>query len=726
MEQTLDPILIDLLKTQLRITTYEALALVAIIYGRSHPSTVADLAGIPRPKVYGALESLEKGELIVKSSEGDYEPNMHRISTLKDDSDKLLKKYNSFIEMLSSYSVGPNRILLHIRKDIFSLLSTMGYKVETEEQINKNLGRDDKEMIRRLSFRLSTSTILKHTRNSTDIKLRNELMHRRGLEKIRLPDFIVESPNSGIRVGTILHTQKKDITEDLPVICAAFDYLRCNAGIVITTPVYEPNDSDKEEGNKYLLHRFNIHLFFAKTDYLKEVQNFLNSLDLKWSQLKNTLTKLEELHNEAKNNSRGLINRLDNIFKNGDLYPQDYKPVFEDILSRIKNDLEANEQVLSQLDELISENFRLLNRKDLTLQFEDLSDVERRVNDTIGVLREKDKEIQNIEEELYSIPSDTNPYIRYGFKLNPFSLTVPLEKPNIIVNQQESRERAIEFINGVVRGSDSNLLLIIGEQGVGKSHFLNYFHNQIITSEFGKALAIKIRCKSNRDMVDLYPQITDDLKRLLKEKNETELIDVISKILTESGTPRLVQDLMKILKEIVLKLNSKGYQNLFILIDEFENSLPPVPEHRLPLDYDYNIRRMMAGRSMGTPQAISQLGSLTRLSGVGFIMTFRKNDWNMRQKEIKDRVSKIENKHIISLEPLSLQDSECFLIHRLEANDFRTPTTTFTESKFDNAAIELIWKKSNGNPRSILRLAGTAFRKSIRNSKSLIDISMIE
>ncbi|MGB6527540.1 MAG: AAA family ATPase [Candidatus Nitrosopolaris sp.] len=128
-------------------------------------------------------------------------------------------------------------------------------------------------------------------------------------------------------------------------------------------------------------------------------------------------------------------------------------------------------------------------------------------------------------------------------------------------------------MDGVIRGSDANLLLIMGDQGVDKTHFLNYFANLLNSGEFGRALAVKIRSKSNKDMLDLYPQITEALKRILMERNELELVDTILKILIESGTPRLVQDLIKILKEIEIQLGSRGYRGIFILVDEFENSL---------------------------------------------------------------------------------------------------------------------------------------------------------
>ena len=209
------------------------------------------------------------------------------------------------------------------------------------------------------------------------------------------------------------------------------------------------------------------------------------------------------------------------------------------------------------------------------------------------------------------------------------------------------------------------------------------------------------------------------MKRALAEKKESESVEIISKILADRGTPRLVQDLMRVLKEIQIKLASNGYQNIFILVDEFENSLPPVEEHQLHLNDDISQRKR--NKYMGTPQSIPQL------AGVGFIITLRKYDWNLWQNDIKERVNKIENKYMINMESLSLEDSKQFLTHRLNADEFRISSTkSDIEPSFSDDAIKLIWEKSNGNPRAMLRLANTAFRKSVRKEMKSIEINLVE
>lgn len=82
---------------------------------------------------------------------------------------------------------------------------------------------------------------------------------------------------------------------------------------------------------------------------------------------------------------------------------------------------------------------------------------------------------------------------------------------------------------------------------------------------------------------------------------------------------------------------------------------------------------------------------------------------------------------MINMESLSLEDSKQFLTHRLNADEFRISSTkSDIEPSFSDDAIKLIWEKSNGNPRAMLRLANTAFRKSVRKEMKSIQINLVE
>ena len=696
---------IEIMKTQLHLTTYETVSLIMVIYGKEHPSTISEAAHIPRSKVYGALDSLEAKGLVTKNADGNYEPKLTKLSSIKKDSDKLVKNYTAFMEKLYTHTIGSNKILSNIKKEIPSALERIGYKVETEDKISKLIG--DREVLR---SRYRVNNDYPRRMSIRDVIREDEEPH--------LPSFIAESPNSGIRIGIIIVNEIDEITDAFRMTSAILETVRCNMCVVITTSVVE-SDHIKSKFDEYRYFKLNFHVISTTREPIRELEHFLQDQDLIWSQLKSKLAELEGKHEQAKQMSRKLMYEIEDISKREELYPHDYRLIFEDILTRIKNDIETNIQLLSVHDESISAHFDMLARKVL-YPIESLSFIEKRLENTVENLKEKGKELRNFEEELYSLPSEKNPYTKYGFKLNPFSLSVPLDRPEIIIDQIEPQRISEEFIKGVTAGSDANFMLIVGNQGVGKSHFLNYHANKINNGNFGKSIALKIRCKSNRDIVDLYPQIIDDLNKVLKIKGEEELLIMVSHIIKDSGTPRLVQDLMKILREIEIQISTRGYKNIFILIDEFENSLQPLQDEEEHPQYERDRRKM------GTPQAILQLASLTRVSGIGFFVTFRRTYWRWYQAELKDRISKMENKYVINMESLTLPDSKSFLLYRLETNEFKSNPASKKEPIFTDESIEYIWKQSEGNPRAMLRLAATAFRKAVRDNMTEIVSGLIE
>jgi len=342
-------------------------------------------------------------------------------------------------------------------------LGKSGMTIFRERLVRERLGPEDSERIGQWVHRYYRHLIIQqkyrhHTGEQRRpwrlAELRNRIVHGRyTVDDIQLPEFIAESPNSGIRIGIVIRAQEIDFTGVLPAIYATFDALGCNAGVIIRPQSREPVD---EHNTAFGIE---VRQFFLDGDYAQDLVDFLNELDLKWSQFKDTLNALLDKQNELKQRSETLKHDLTDILNSGSLYPNDYKPNFEDILTRIKNDFDLNQQLLFQLDELIEDHFRSLHRKEL-FPIEDLRDIEKRQKNRAEMLEEKEEEIRDIKEEFYSIPSDKNPYVEYGFKINPFSLIVPLERPTMIVNQSESKNIAQEFIEGVIRGSDSNLLLI--------------------------------------------------------------------------------------------------------------------------------------------------------------------------------------------------------------------------------------------------------------------------
>jgi sugar-specific transcriptional regulator TrmB/Cdc6-like AAA superfamily ATPase len=714
-----DPVFMHILQTQLALTVYETMTFLAIVHGRNQSSAISEFRigdlSVPRPKVYGALDSLSKKGYIVMNSEGSYEPNSTRLAEIKNDAERIAKKYTDFIDSLYSLSVGNTKIVQKVKNDIIDLLDRLGYKIEAELKMSRE--RRKHLEARFWQFRRFVE------RNSDPRKL------RRLDEYLYVADFVAESPNSGIKTGIILDSEEEDIKRRTDAILMSLESSDCSAGIVVVTRPVKKGDISEAEEEAEETHKNvktfpfssfrNLKLFVTSTegDYLEKIEHYLNELDLNWSRLKGKLAEIEKDRDKEKQKIRELMYQVDTYLKDTTKYITGYKSTFEDILMRIRNDLDTSDHFLAEIDGHIQDYFNLLGNKNL-FPSDDINDTVKELELVHEKLEETERELMNFVSEIYSIPSNSSPYTKHGLRLNPFSLSVPLSKPTTVINQRRPKEICTTFINKIGMGVDTNLMLIMGKQGVGKSHFLNYFANEINKNKFGKAIAVRIRCKSNKDLIDLYLQITEGIKEILEEKQEVALLDQVSRFLDEAGSPRLVQDLMRILKELELIFSTKGYGNLFIMIDEFENTLPPAHKHHLHIGHRSSLR-------VGTPESISQLDSLSKLSGTGFIVTVREEEFEKWQEQLEKRLSKFEKKFIIYMKPLSYEDARAFLIHRLQDKEFRIygdkHLWVAEPPALSSSDISSIWKKGSGNPRLMLRLASAVFRQLVYHNITKVE-----
>jgi hypothetical protein len=77
-----------------------------------------------------------------------------------------------------------------------------------------------------------------------------------------------------------------------------------------------------------------------------------------------------------------------------------------------------------------------------------------------------------------------------------------------------------------------------------------------------------------------------------------------------------------------------------------------------------------------------------------------------RVKENKYLIETLDKRYLINLKPFSPDDSKHFILHRLEAKEFKLTTDyPMPQPEFTEELIELIWKKSKDNPRAMLRIA---------------------
>jgi len=721
-----NPILIEFLKAQLGLTSYETCAFISVLTGNTQATLVAENTGIPRSKVYGALDSLEQKGYIVKTDKGGYQPKAASVTSLKEQSNALTKNYLHFIERLYSFAIGQTRQIARLKEDIGDILQRNGFKVHFPR---RTLGKDEERYLFR---EVDTMPIRffydKHIRSRKALDIIDAVpseIRRKLLSTAQgFIDLIGESTTSGIRVGVVILTDVKRIDPPmlietlLDTTCSIWN---CQSSILVLPPEVPPSYSQElvrihSEMRRTLPN--NTKIVSLQGNYEEEISVHLKNIDMHWRELKDRLFETEEIKEKTKERIRNSIVRIDELVREIGSIPEEYRDVYQDIFSRTRRDLQNYESLTLSLEERIISWFRMLENKNL-FALETLLESRKALKEIELAVTEKRNELTSFEEEIYSLNTGANPYKKYGFLVNPFSLTVPMLKPDAIINEAEQKKSTETFIKDLLDGSDSNLLFVIAKEGGGKSHFLNFYCGKINEQKYGKAIAIRIQCRPNRDLLDLYPQITTEIAKVAKEKSDEKLSATITEALTEAGTPRVISDLMKILGSIALRISNSGHGSLFIMIDEFENALPTVVyerRHVLPFE----------GGRIGTPQAISQLDSLTQLSGIGFVVVFRKEVWEQWKGSIESKVNKYEKSLAIKLEDLNLKDTISLIVHRLESPQFRKQDVGTKSPKFKEELIKTIWARAQGNPRRILRLANRAFRRAVTKGTAEVATEHLE
>jgi chromosomal replication initiation ATPase DnaA len=249
-------------------------------------------------------------------------------------------------------------------------------------------------------------------------------------------------------------------------------------------------------------------------------------------------------------------------------------------------------------------------------------------------------------------------------------------------------------VEEMMAGSSRNFVFICAEEGMGKTHFLNFYATRINSKEFGNAIALRLNCKPRSDIIDLYTQISLYISRLVDSKI---LKREILKILEISGTPKNITDLISLLRSLNSNIMDSGYQCMFLMIDDFENTLP-------------------TEFTAITPRSILQLTELIRLENMGIVLAMRERSWETWNKEIRRRIPKVGRYGLIKLKKFGPDETRELLRYRVEEKDEQSIKEP---PQFDQTVSMKICESGQGVPRQIITIAREVFRIAILESKKI-------
>lgn len=711
---------VEYMKIQLNLTLYETLALLAIIFGHNTPTSIAQGAKVPRSKIYSTLELLEKKGMIIRTENANIKINQNILSRINEEFRQDILSYDDFLKNIKNYAYG-SRVPEKIKEITLNILNNYNYLVEYPDKV---LTEDHRKRLLEMFSEYSNRERDFSPRSRGRLPPRQMRLDSdsEGKEIITFIDYYGESTTSGIRIGFLIMDEMKSslgldiISSIINTVSTFFDFQHLI--IYYTTGISRRTmDELKDNAHSLVYYRELDRYYINPMDDIEiKTEQIINNIEDTWLTLKEHIVNLERQIDKVRDQIRLGLNNLDYLRYGSNNYDMDYRNTYEDIFSRYKKDLNNYENLIAEHRENISRLYERLQRKRL-FDDERLDDIENSVNEIELSVSDKVKLVNNLRIELMQFPTGDHPYLQYGYDVNPFQLIVPMPNPERIINETAQQEQLNSFLSSYCSGSDNNLLLISAKEGMGKTHFLNYYQHKINQEEYGKNIALKIQCRPNRDCIDVYPQITNELLNVIKDKNDVELERLVSTIIIESGTPRIIADMMEILRKIAIQISINNYNKMFILIDEFENTFTNVYSRRH--DFEDGINRR-------TPSSIIQLDLLTKLSSIGFILNIRNEDWINWQDNIRNRLSKLKNECIVILDRFSLPDTSIFVNHRLNSKLFRKKDSEYNPPVMSEEVIQYIFKQSEGVPRDILITAEKIFRDAVTNRLQNITLDSVE
>jgi Cdc6-like AAA superfamily ATPase len=432
-----------------------------------------------------------------------------------------------------------------------------------------------------------------------------------------------------------------------------------------------------------------------ETDFEEKVASILIDLDISWREAKR---ELDRISSEIMDLKRTLTSTLDTTYKlsrNVREKAVKYRGRYQEILTRIEGDLISTDDLLSTIRENCESLSNALESHWRFPSMNDINGIKFKIANLKDEVQRKRQALDQLSEDLISYLRGEKKYSDYGYSTNPFVFTVPPEYPTEIVDQEKVQEKLGFFVNDMLKGSSRNILFLVADEGMGKTHTLNYFAKRLNEGVFGNALALRLNCKPRSDIIDLYPQIYSSMSRIPASK---VLSEEVLRILESSGVPKGITDFLGILRTINSYLIEKGCKGVFLLIDDFENTLPSI-------------------ETKTTPRSILQLGDLVKLENMGFIIAIREKSWKEWSGQIGKRVKAVGKINVVGLEKFTARSTLQLINYRLsEYRDLEAKKAALT---FSLEIARQICKIAQGIPRVIIQIAREVFRIAVSENRKI-------
>jgi len=646
------------------LTSNESKALLSIaITKETKPLDVARNSKLSTSKIYETMNSLVEKEFLEKKGK-EYEFHIETLSILNDKFKKRVSQFGHFLENLSqNYPESEESIA----KQLSPVIKNLGYSINFNHRINvsKDVLRNIPSSMKSRFTKFQFPWVLSATSDTSGITIGIAIFSSRSLQS-------VIDPNEIFILRGVLSEYHFDHTYFL----------------------------SSEMSKPFKRFFSNVNHLSLSNNYISEISQDFDSIDMKWRQAKQSLEQLEKntddvyqtlshLNSNLLHVSYGIKKILPEKISNDIIIKS-----FEELSSRLGADLKAfSESHLDVKLECKDLQLNLLEEHKLPSN-EEINEISNKIASIRNAIDLIDNEVDVLDNEIIELLREET-YKNLGFIANPFVFTIPVENHLEIIGQNDSISQLREFLTSISNETNSkNVSFIVDTPGMGKTHLMKHFSNEINSEKIPDSVGLFIRCRPSSDVISLHNEISIAIQQLPTSQIKAGLLAILNK--TEPpGTINQLLSLLRNLSQFSYDLGKKGF---VLFLDEFENLLT-------------------SGLQLST--SITQLQRLVQVPHVGFVIVVRRDYWNKIYKK-KNFVNETSY-DLIRLQPFDYVSTEKLLNKRL--SDYSTKNVV--KITFSKTAIKTITDRSKGNIRKILTLARDGFNAAVNSGKDIIDLDSI-
>jgi hypothetical protein len=325
-------------------------------------------------------------------------------------------------------------------------------------------------------------------------------------------------------------------------------------------------------------------------------------------------------------------------------------------------------------------------------------------DENLALLHQFEDKLRLFLHQISEMKAKRDVWFQYMLKENPFAISAP-EKPDVLIDQDQVKNEFEKVLRLSNHTRSSIAVILTGDYGSGKTHFMNYYVDKINEKMFGNNVAIYTAAK--RELTETFAEFLLQSKTVLG----TSWLQLREQWM-ETEPANDFYSILERLRRFSSFIEKQGVGQVFWFIDELER-ISSSQEDDKGLEADSHSFMHQLRTLIDEAQKL-------HLSLIISCSTPQWADFATRYPFISARI-----RRILQLKPFqSKEQVKAFLDHLVERTRIGKGGLRLPE--FSDEALQSILQKANGNPRRIIIECREAFWEAIDKKSGIIDSSSLD